>query len=70
MWVKKKNKERETDGQLDRVQGRNNRKERKKEEAEDDAWRERDITNKCSEVKRGVKKVTSMVRRGKREQRR
>lgn len=37
---------------------------RKKEEAEDDAWRERDITNKCSEVKRGVKKVTSMGRRG------
>lgn len=62
-----KTKERETDGELDRVQARNNRKERKNVEGEEDARRDRDITNKCSEVKRGVKKVTSMERRGRRE---
>lgn len=55
---------------IEQRQGATEKKERKKVEAEDDAWRERDITNKCSEVKRGVKKVTSMGRRGRREQRR
>lgn len=47
---------------------RNDRKERKKAGVEDGAQRERDITNKYSEVKRGGEKVTTAERRGRREE--